>query len=320
MTTNVTAEHQSTGVPPAAIVVDGLTKRFGDELAVDHATFEVPAGRVVGFLGPNGAGKSTTMRAIVGLTRPTSGRALIEGVPFADLVDPVRTVGSIVDGVGLHAGRRGIDELRVAAAAAGIERSRCDEVLALVGMSAAGRKRVGQYSLGMRQRLGLALAMLGDPRVLLLDEPANGLDPEGIVWVRQFLRKMADEGRAVFVSSHLLSEVARLADEVVVIHKGKIVATSSVAALTDTSLASVNVASADDERLGRVLIDRGAEVEAEHGGGLVVAGLDAGAIGEIALAEGVALRRLQSSIADLEDVFVALTTDDTAPDGPGEMR
>jgi ABC-2 type transport system ATP-binding protein len=204
-------------IPAPAVAVRGLTKRYGAQLAVDDLTFEVPAGRVVGFLGPNGSGKSTTMRMIVGLTAPTAGTATLFGRPFHELDAPVRTVGSIVDGVNYHPGRRAIEELRISAAAAGLPRSRCDEVIDLVGLGDAALKRVGQYSLGMRQRLGIGQALLGDPRILLLDEPANGLDPEGIHWVRELLRGLAAEGRAAFVSSHLLGEVSRLADEVVVI-------------------------------------------------------------------------------------------------------
>jgi ABC-2 type transport system ATP-binding protein len=191
-----------------AVSVRGLTKRFGGQLAVDDLSFDVPAGRVVGFLGPNGAGKSTTLRMIVGLTAPTAGTALIHGVPYHDLERPAEVVGSIVDGVGHHPARRAIDDLRISARSAGLPLERCEAALELVGLAGAERKRVGAYSLGMRQRLGIAQALLGDPQVLLLDEPANGLDPEGIRWIRSLLRHLADEGRAVLVSSHLIGEVA----------------------------------------------------------------------------------------------------------------
>ncbi|MCC5947911.1 MAG: ATP-binding cassette domain-containing protein [Nitriliruptoraceae bacterium] len=290
-----------------AVVTRGLTKSFGGELAVDGLDLEVPMGRIVGFLGPNGAGKSTTMRMLIGLTAPTSGTATIMGRPFRDLDDPARTVGSIVDGVGYHPGRRGIEELRVSAAAAGLPRARCEEVLELVGLKDAGRKRVGKYSLGMRQRLGIAQAMLGDPKVLLLDEPANGLDPEGIQWVRRLLRHLADEGRAVLVSSHLIGEVSRLADDVVVIRKGRKVAQASVAELTATAGGGVRVASADDVALAAALERAGGQV-ARGDGGLMVGQLDAGAVGRVALESGVALNELRPVAAELEDVFMELTS------------
>lgn len=290
----------------AAVSVQGLTKRFGDQVAVDDVSFEVPQGRIVGFLGPNGAGKSTTLRSIVGLAAPDAGRSLIYGVPFERLQAPARTVGSIVDGVGFHPGRRAIEELRIAAAAAGLPRERCDEVLELVGLSQAGRKRVGKYSLGMKQRLGLAAAMLGDPKVLLLDEPANGLDPEGIQWVRVFLRYLADEGRSILVSSHLLGEVTRLVDDVLVINQGRIVTSGSVEELTAAAGAAVTVASRDDATLRAALEARGGVVT-PMSGALRVEGLEPGVVGDIALEAGVALTELRSSVAELEDVFLELT-------------
>jgi ABC-2 type transport system ATP-binding protein len=291
----------------AAVVVDGLTKRFGSDLAVDDVSFEVPAGRIVGFLGPNGAGKSTTLRAIVGLTTPTAGGATILGRDFHDLEDPVRTVGSIVDGVGFHPGRRAIEELRVCAAAGGLPLERCDEVLELVGLAQVGRKRVGTYSLGMKQRLGLAAAMLGDPQVLLLDEPANGLDPEGIQWVRGFLRHLADEGRAILVSSHLLGEIARLVDDVVVIRRGRIVAQGTVAELTaSVDGAAVRVTGEDDAALTDALRQRGGQVT-EVDGMLHVVGLQPLDVGTVALVAGVALTELRTVSPELEDVFLDLT-------------
>ncbi len=289
-----------------AVEVRGLTKRYGNQTAVDDVSFEVPPGRIVGFLGPNGAGKSTTLRSIVGLTAPDAGTALIHGVSFESLDDPARSVGSIVDGVGFHPGRRGIEELRISAAAAGLPRERCDEVLELVGLAQAGRKRVGKYSLGMKQRLGLAAAMLGDPKVLLLDEPANGLDPEGIQWVRAFLRYLADEGRSILVSSHLLGEVTRLVDDVLVINQGRIIASGSVEELTSAAGATVTVASQDDATLRAAIEEKGGNVT-EVAGSLRVEGLDAAAVGEAALAAGVALTELRASVAELEDVFLELT-------------
>jgi ABC-2 type transport system ATP-binding protein len=292
---------------PPAIVARGLTKRFGSQLAVDDLSFEVPPGKVVGFLGPNGAGKSTTLRMMIGLTAPTSGTSTVLGVPFHDLDEPARAVGSIVDGVGYHPGRRAIEELRISARAAGLPRSRCDEVIEIVGLQDAARKRVGQYSLGMRQRLGIAQALLGDPRVLLLDEPANGLDPEGIHWVRRLLRSLADEGRAVLVSSHLLGEVARLADDVIVIRRGRFVTQASVAELTGAAGGgAVQVASLDDPTLARALRQAGAEV-AVGPDGLTVTGLAPDDVGRVALEAAVALRLLRPHVAELEDVFIELT-------------
>ena len=291
-----------------AVSVRGLTKRFGSQVAVDDVSFDVPEGRVVGFLGPNGAGKSTTLRSIVGLTAPNSGTSTIYGTPFHDLQDPANTVGSIVDGVGFHPGRRAIDELRISASAAGLPASRCHEMLELVGLGAAGSKRVGKYSLGMKQRLGLAAAMLGDPKVLLLDEPANGLDPEGIQWVRAFLRHLADEGRAILVSSHLLNEVARLVDDVLVINQGRIIAHGALDELTDgAGNAAVKVASQDDAALSAELERRGASV-AEEGDGLRVEGVAAQEVGAAALAAGVVLLELRSFAPELEDVFLELTS------------
>ena len=291
----------------AALEVRGLTKRFGPQVAVDDVSFDVPAGRIVGFLGPNGAGKSTTLRTIVGLNAATAGTALIHGQPFSELERPAQTVGSVVDGVGFHPGRRAIDELRIAASAAGIPAPRCREMLALVGLAEVERKRVGRFSLGMKQRLGLAAAMLGDPQVLLLDEPANGLDPEGIQWVRAFLRYLADDGRAILVSSHLLGEVARLVDEVLVIRQGRIVASGTVAELTAAAGgASVRVASQDDAALTAELERSGATVTPVEGA-LQVQGMDPSAVGGAALTAGVALTELRALSPELEDIFLELT-------------
>jgi ABC-2 type transport system ATP-binding protein len=307
------ARATSSPTPPAvasaapAVEVRGLTKHFGSNVAVDDVSFDLPTGRVVGFLGPNGAGKSTTLRMIIGLTAPTAGTATIFGTPFHDLDDPARTVGTIVDGVGYHPGRKAIEELRVSALAAGIERDRCDEVLELVGLGDVGSKRVGQFSLGMRQRLGIAQALLGDPKVLLLDEPANGLDPEGIHWVRSLLRYLADEGRAILVSSHLLGEVARLADDVIVIRRGQIVTQATVAELTGAVQGgAVAVASLDDASLQQRLLAAGGEVTPDDGH-LVVRGLDPEVIGRAALDAGIVLRELRPLTAELEDVFLELT-------------
>ena len=287
------------------VTVSGLTKRYGDQLAVDDVSFALPPGRVVGFLGPIGAGKSSTMRMMIGLTAPTAGTATFGGVPFHALTDPARTVGSIVDGVGYHPGRKAIDELRITAATAGISRARCDEVLELVGLQEAATKRVGQFSLGMRQRLGLAQALLGDPEVLLLDEPANGLDPEGIHWVRQLLRHLAGQGRSILVSSHLLGEISRLADEVMVIRRGRLVANATVDELTGAAAGGTAVRSADDDRLTERLEAAGGEVTRTDG--VLVVSLPPERIGQIALEAGIALVELRPAVAELEDVFMELT-------------
>jgi ABC-2 type transport system ATP-binding protein len=302
------------GAPGDVLVeVDGLTKRFGSQTVVDGVHFALRAGTVTGFLGPNGAGKSTTMRMMVGLTAPTSGESRIFGRRYHDLERPATIVGSIVDGVEHNPSRRAIDELRISAAAIGAPDARCQELLVLVGLAGAERKRVGEYSLGMRQRLGIAQALLGDPRVLLLDEPANGLDPEGITWVRDMLRRLADEGRAVLVSSHLLGEVARLADDVLVIDRGRIVAAGSVDELLAraSGAATVVVRSEDDARLAVVI---GAALESDDDAhveltreGLRVTGLDAATVGRAARDAGLALIELRTSGAGLEDVFLALT-------------
>jgi ABC-2 type transport system ATP-binding protein len=214
------------------IIVDRLTKRYGATTAVDDLSFAVPAGSVTGFLGPNGAGKSTTLRVLLGLTRPTAGRATFDGVPYGELADPARTVGAMLEHDPFHPGRSGRDHLRVLATATGIAPGRVDEVLDLAGLAEAAGRRAGGYSLGMRRRLGLAAALLGDPSVLLLDEPANGLDPQGIRWLRDLLRDRAGRGATVLISSHVLSEVALIAERVVVVHHGRLVTSGPVGELT----------------------------------------------------------------------------------------
>jgi ABC-2 type transport system ATP-binding protein len=216
----------------AAITVQGLTKRFGDVLAVDRLSFQVDEGTVTGFLGPNGAGKTTTLRMLLGLVAPTSGTATVGGRRYRDLPDPARRVGAVLEAGGFHPGRSARDHLRIQATAAGLSRARVDQVLEQTGLAGAARRRVGGFSLGMRQRLGLAAALLGDPEVLILDEPANGLDPEGVHWLRGLVRGLAAEGRTVLVSSHLLAEIARTADQVVIIDKGRLVTQAAMAELT----------------------------------------------------------------------------------------
>ena len=255
----------------SAIAVSSLSKRFGDTLAVDDLSFTVDPGRIVGFLGPNGAGKTTTLRALLGLIRPSAGSATIEGVAYVDLEHPTATVGAVLDGGSLHPGRSGRNHLRSLAAAAGVSDARADELLTLVSLGDAADRRAGGYSLGMRQRLGLATALLGDPRVLILDEPANGLDPEGIRWLRDFLRGLAREGRAILVSSHVLAEVAQTADDVVVIHRGRSVAQSTMAELMAQRGDGVRVAGPDTPRLTELLEAGGASVQSGTDGAILVA-------------------------------------------------
>jgi ABC-2 type transport system ATP-binding protein len=219
----------------AVITIEGLTKRFGEVVAVDDLSFEVDRGTVVGFLGPNGAGKTTTLRMLLGLVAPTAGSARIDGRRYRELSEPVRHVGALLEASSFHPGRSARNHLRVVATAAGLPLPRADEVLGQVGLAGAARRRVGGFSLGMRQRLGLATALLGDPEVLILDEPANGLDPEGVHWLRGFLRHLADEGRTVLVSSHVLAEVAQTVDQVVIVARGRLVTQSTLAALTGRS-------------------------------------------------------------------------------------
>jgi len=252
------------------IEVDGLSKRFGQTQAVAGLSFRVEPGTVTGFLGPNGAGKSTTLRSVLGLVHPDAGRATVLGVPYSQLDRPLHRVGAVLEASEVHPGRSGRNHLRVQAAAAGLPASRVDEVLALVELTAAAKRRVKGYSLGMRQRLGLAAALLGDPRVLVLDEPANGLDPQGIRWLRDFLRSMAAEGRAVLVSSHVLAEVAQTADEVVVIARGRSVAQAPLKELLATSAGGMRVAGPDAGRLAELLRGAGAAVEAASDGAIVV--------------------------------------------------
>ena len=270
------------------IEVEGLTKRFGSTLAVDDLSFSVEPARITGFLGPNGAGKSTTMRAILGLVRPTAGSTTILGRPYRDLDDPIGRVGVLLETFDAHPGRSGRNHLRVLAVAGGIPRTRVDEVLALVDMREAGRRRVKGYSLGMRQRLGLAAALLGDPEVLVLDEPANGLDPQGIRWLRDFLRGLAGEGRTILISSHVLSEVAQTVDEVVIIHRGRLVRQAAMADVEAMAAGSTTVRSPEAARLGALLVAAQVNVHDTGDGGLAVAAAPE-LVGEIAAANGIVL-------------------------------
>jgi ABC-2 type transport system ATP-binding protein len=288
------------------IEVEGLTKRFGSTLAVDDLTFSVLPGTITGFLGPNGAGKSTTMRAILGLVRPTAGRTAVLGRRYRDLDEPVRRVGALLETFDAHPGRSGRNHLRVLALAGGLPRTRVEEVLSLVDLREAGRRRVKGYSLGMRQRLGLAAALLGDPEVLVLDEPANGLDPQGIRWLRDFLRSLAGEGRTILVSSHVLSEVAQTVDEVVIIHRGKLVRHAAMAEVEAMAAGATTVRSPEADRLATLLRGASIEITAVGDGRLAVAAQPE-RVGEIAAANGVVLHELTVERASLEEVFLELT-------------
>jgi ABC-2 type transport system ATP-binding protein len=289
--------------PPVAFA--GVTKAYGDQRAVDDLTFTIAPGRVTGFLGPNGAGKSTSMQMLLGLVEPTAGEALVLGQRYADLVHPAQAVGALVDVAGFHPGRRARDELAVRASAAGIDRARVDAVLDQVGLAAAADKRIGQFSLGMRQRLGLATALLGDPTVLVLDEPANGLDPAGMHWLRELLRAQAQRGASVLVSSHVLAELALFADDVVVIDHGRLVVRSSIEDLVAGGSEHVVVRTPDGASLRRVLRGAGASV-ADDQGDLVVRGLPAESVGELAAGAGVVLHQLRTEIPTLEEIFLGL--------------
>jgi ABC-2 type transport system ATP-binding protein len=287
----------------AAITVQGLTKRFGDVLAVDQLDFAIDEGTVAGFLGPNGAGKTTTLRMLLGLVAPDAGTATIGGRPYRELPDPVRRVGAVLEAGGFHPGRSARDHLRVLATAAGLAPGRVEEVLEQTGLAGAARRRVGGFSLGMRQRLGLAAALLGDPEVLVLDEPANGLDPEGVHWLRGLVRGLADQGRTVLVSSHLLAEVAQTVDQVVIIDEGRLIAQSTLAALDRT----VRVRTPDPEALRDLLVARGATVTVDGPDRLVVGGVTTEQVGQAAAAGGVVLHEMRFERSNLEDVFLELT-------------
>ncbi|MFD9734758.1 ABC transporter ATP-binding protein [Umezawaea sp. NPDC059074] len=288
----------------------GLTKRYGTTVAVDDLSFTIAPGRVTGFLGPNGAGKSTTMRMILGLDRPTSGRALIDGKPYAELDRPLRTVGALLDAKWVHPNRSARAHLQWLAKSNGLPDRRVDEVLDLVGLRGVAKRRAGGFSLGMAQRLGIAGALLGDPRVLLFDEPVNGLDPEGILWIRKFMQSLAAEGRTVLVSSHLLSEMAVTAQDLVVIGKGKIISQGSTTDFIEKATEnSVLVRSPHLSKLGPLLVDKGYTVRNDDDGSLAVTGATSDQIGDIAAANGVVLHELSPQRGSLEQAFMQLTGD-----------
>ncbi|MFP5345982.1 MAG: ABC transporter ATP-binding protein [Actinomycetes bacterium] len=311
-------EHSRGGREHGRISVRGLTKRFGDVLAVDDLTFDVEAGRVTGFLGPNGAGKTTTLRMVLGLVEPTKGTATVDGQRYRDLGTPQRVVGAALEASSFHPGRTARNHLRVLARTAGVDEATVDELLGLVGLSSAADRRAGGFSLGMRQRLGLAAALVGDPHVLVLDEPANGLDPEGIRWLRGFLRHLAAEGRTVLVSSHVLSEVQQTVDDVVIISKGRLVQQSSLAELQRTEAATV-VRAADGAELAAALATSGWKVRPTSERGRVrVLGATPAEVGHLLFVSGVELHELTAEASGLEAVFFELTTDFSAAPEAGD--
>jgi ABC-2 type transport system ATP-binding protein len=291
------------------IRVESLSKRYGDKVAVEDLSFEVRSGAVTGFLGPNGAGKSTTMRMILGLDRPDAGRAVVAEQPFAARPDGLRQVGALLDASEIQGGLRAIAHLSAAAATIGLGRARVRvrEVLVLAGLEHVERQRVGSFSLGMRQRLGIALALLGDPPVVMLDEPINGLDPDGVVWIRHLLRSLADEGRTVFVSSHLMSEVAQTADHLVVIGRGRLVADVPTSELLRAGAPSVSVRADQAATLGTLLVTRGAQVERPAAETLEVRGLSARDIAQVAFDHSVLVHELTPRSRSLEEAFMDLT-------------
>jgi ABC-2 type transport system ATP-binding protein len=292
------------------IEVRELTKRYGPKTAVDGLTFSVRPGIVTGFLGPNGAGKSTTMRMIMGLDRPTSGTATIDGRPYVQLKAPLHEVGALLEARAVHTGRSALNHLRAMAATTGVPRARVDEVIDLVGLHEVARRRAGGFSLGMGQRLGIASALLGDPHTLILDEPVNGLDPEGILWIRRLMQNLAADGRTVFVSSHLMSEMALTAEHLIVIGRGRLIADQPVQAFIDqASRNTVRVRSPQAVRLYDVLTGPDVAITSVGHGLLEVAGIGAEVIGERAAAAGIVLHELSTQRPSLEEAFMELTKD-----------
>jgi ABC-2 type transport system ATP-binding protein len=295
----------------SAISVQGLTKRFGGILAVDDLSFDVQPGTITGFVGPNGAGKTTTLRIILGLVRPTAGTALVNGVRYASLDRPAHHVGAVLEASGFHPGRTARDHLRVLALASGISSARVDAVLAEVDLAAAARRRVGGFSLGMRQRLGLAAALLGDPGILVLDEPTNGLDPAGVHWLRTFLRSRVDGGRTVLVSSHLLAELALSADSVVIVKDGRLVTQGPVAELTGG--ATVRVRTPQAEQLRVALTARGVVAVLDGPDHVVAHDVGTEVVGQAVAQAGLVVYEMSAHRPALEDAFLALTGDEGSP-------
>lgn len=311
------------------IELRGLTKRYGETVAVDGLSFDVLPGRVTGFLGPNGAGKSTTLRMVLGLDRPSAGTVTINGRPYGEHRRPLREVGGMLEAKPVHGGRSAYNHLLCLAQSNGIGRRRVDEVVERVGLSEVAAKRAGNFSLGMGQRLGIAAALLGDPAVVLFDEPVNGLDPEGIQWIRRLMQSLAAEGRTVFVSSHLMSEMAITAEHLIVIGRGKLIADTSAADFVRRSSQNyVRVRSPQRGQLAELLRAKGAGVEEDTAspGAMAVTGLDCAAIGDLALSNGLGIHELALQHASLEDAFMELTADavdyraDVAPVGEHAAR
>jgi ABC-2 type transport system ATP-binding protein len=307
------------------IEVDHLVKRYGTVTAVDGLTFAVRPGHVTGFLGPNGAGKTTTMRVILGLDVPTSGTAHVNGRDYRALIRPLRQVGALLDASALHPGRTAEAHLLSVARSNGIARRRVAEMLQLTGLEAVANRRVRGFSLGMKQRLGIAAALLGDPPTLMFDEPVNGLDTEGIAWIRDFLKALAADGRTVLVSSHLMSEMAQTADRLIVIGRGRLIADTTTARLIESSARNdVLVRSPRAAELAALMQARGATVKTQDDGALAVTGLDAPAIGDLAAGHGIAVHALIPRSASLEDVYLDLTDHSadfraTTPERPHEV-
>ena len=292
------------------IEANGLTKDYGKKRAVDGLSFTVKPGIVTGFLGPNGSGKSTTMRLILGLDAPSAGDVQVNGKHYRDHSAPLHEVGALLEARSVHTGRSAYNHLLALAQTHGLPRRRVDDMIDLVGLHEVARKRAGQFSLGMGQRLGIAAAMLGDPHTVMLDEPVNGLDPEGIQWVRHLLKELAAEGRAVFVSSHLMSEIAQTATHLIVIGRGRLIADTSVAEFIAAAASSaVRVRSSDQDALARLLSSPDVTVTAAGDGALIVSGLSAGQIGAAASTAGITVLELTTEQASLEDAFVDLTQD-----------
>ncbi|MFF1689312.1 MULTISPECIES: ABC transporter ATP-binding protein [unclassified Streptomyces] len=295
-----------------SIDVQELTKEYGTTRAVDRLTFSVGPGRVTGFLGPNGAGKSTTMRLVLGLDRPTSGTATLGGRPYAALGEPLREVGALLDAQAAHGSRTARDHLRALAASQRIPARRVDEVMELAGIEAVAGRRIKTFSLGMRQRLGIAAALIGDPQVVMLDEPSNGLDPEGIIWIRELMRGLAREGRTVLVSSHLMNETATFADHLVVLGRGRLLADTPMQDFIDAhSQRRVRVRTTDPASLHASLRRKGLEAVATGDGRWTVAGARAEEIGALAATDGIPILELADESASLEQAYLALTADDT---------
>ena len=298
-------------VDPVVIEVERLTKRFGDITAVDGLSFAVRPGMVTGFLGPNGAGKTTTLRLLLGLNAPTSGTALIGGRRYAELIRPLHQVGSLLDATAVHGARTAWFHLLALAQSNGIPRRRVTEVLELTGLETVAARKIREFSLGMKQRLGIAAALLADPPVLMFDEPINGLDPEGIHWIREFLRYLAKQGRTVFISSHLMSEMAMTADHLIIIGHGRLLADISAEQFVSGAHRDVLVRSPRAGELTGLLIASGATVQPEDDGGFAVTGVDAPAIGDLAAAHGIAVHELTPRHASLEQAYLDLTGDST---------